>query len=107
MTRRGKIARLPRDIRDELGERLENGEGGSSLVAWLNSLPAVKQVLEQEFGGRAVNEQNLSEWRQGGYQDWRAHREAEDQMEQLVSDADDLEEIRDSRPLTDHLARLV
>lgn len=43
----GKIARLPRDVRDQLNRRLENGEGGASLVAWLNSLPGVKKALKR------------------------------------------------------------
>jgi len=32
MIRKGKIARLPRSIREELNERLANGELGSRLV---------------------------------------------------------------------------
>ena len=36
--RNGKIARLPRQIRDELNERLERSEPGPQLLAWLNAL---------------------------------------------------------------------
>jgi len=32
-TRNGKIARLPKDIREELNRRLEDGEPGKHLVA--------------------------------------------------------------------------
>jgi len=69
-TRNGKIARLPREIRDELNRRLDDGELGTSLVAWLNSLPEAQSVLSAHFSGHPVNEQNLSDWKYGGFQDW-------------------------------------
>jgi hypothetical protein len=64
MTRLGKIARLPREIREELNVRLQNGEVGRKLVEWLNGLPAAQAVLAANFGGRAISMQNLSEWKQ-------------------------------------------
>jgi hypothetical protein len=33
MTRKGKIGRLPQDLREELNRRLENGESGGPKVA--------------------------------------------------------------------------
>ena len=72
MTRTGKIARLPKIIRDQLNQRLDDGEQGAPLVAWLNSLPEVQAVLTRDFEGKAIREQNLSEWRKGGYRDWQA-----------------------------------
>ena len=50
-TRRGKIARLPLAVREELNSRLRNGEPGKDLVLWLNSLPAVQEVLAAQFQG--------------------------------------------------------
>jgi len=44
-------------------------------VAWLNSLPEVQAVLARDFEGKAIREQNLSEWRKGGYRDWQAKSE--------------------------------
>lgn len=44
MTRNGKIARLPREIREELNRRLDDGEQGVRLVEWLNGLPEVKRI---------------------------------------------------------------
>jgi hypothetical protein len=61
MTRNGKIARLTRAIRDELNRRLQDGEPGVRLVAWLNGLPETQKILQVDFGGRPINEQNLSE----------------------------------------------
>ena len=69
-TRRGKIARLPLAIREELNTRLRNGEEGKELVLWLNSLPAVQEVMAAQFKGKPVAECNLSRWRAGGYADW-------------------------------------
>jgi hypothetical protein len=61
MTRNGKIARLTRPIRDELNRRLQDGEPGVRLVAWLNGLPETQKILQVDFGGRPISEQNLSE----------------------------------------------
>ena len=41
MTRTGRIARLPRQVRDELNRRLRDGQKGGQLAAWLNALPKV------------------------------------------------------------------
>jgi len=74
-TRKGKIARLPRVVRNELNRRLDNGEQGTLLVAWLNRLTETKRVLAESFEGREINEQNLTEWKAGGFQDWLAQEE--------------------------------
>src|ERR1700679_1421041 len=69
-TRNGKIARLPLEIRDLLNTRLADGEPGNRLVEWLNSNPAVMIVMAEQFAGRPITEQNISEWRTGGYEEW-------------------------------------
>ena len=51
MARNGKIARLPRDLRDELNRRLQDGKQGGPLLVWLNALPTVLAVLARDFGG--------------------------------------------------------
>jgi hypothetical protein len=71
----GKIARLPRSIRDELNRRLDNGEPGVRLIKWLNSLPEVQKLLQTDFDGRAINHQNLTEWKAKGYLEWQAQQE--------------------------------
>ena len=90
MTRKGKIARLPRDVRDELNQRLDNGEQGTHLVAWLNGLPEVKRVLAQCFNGREINDQNLSDWKAGGFLDWVAQEEEEERVRRLTEKMEDL-----------------
>jgi len=102
VTRNGKIARLPKTIREELNRRLSDGEPGTELVAWLNGLPEVQRVVAAEFGGRPVREQNLSEWRQGGYEDWLRQQEALELVRHLAAEADDLQ-VAAGEPLSDKL----
>jgi hypothetical protein len=42
MTHHGKIGRLPKAVQEQLNRRLEKGERGGPLAAWLNSLPEVQ-----------------------------------------------------------------
>jgi hypothetical protein len=105
-TRRGKIARLPRTIRETLNRRLSDGEAGPKLLAWLNAQPEVQTVLAEEFAGRPITEQNLSEWRQGGYLDWE-HKEAlRESLSSLVEEIEDLEITPGQRSLADRCAEL-
>ena len=106
MTRTGKIARLPREIRDALNRRLQDGECGKALVAWLNSLPEVQARPATELDGRPINEQNLSAWKQGGYQEWLTQQEALAQVRELAADAREVAHATDGL-LTDHLATVV
>lgn len=103
MTRTGKIARLPREIRDHLNRRLQDGEPGIRLVEWLNGLEQVKHTLAEGFNGREINEQNLSEWKQGGYADWLARQETLACARELAADAGELTEAAEGS-LADHLA---
>jgi len=106
MTRTGKIARLPREIRDQLNRRLCDGEPGSQLVVWLNSLPESQAVLARGFGARAISEQNLSEWKQGGYRDWLTRQDALAQVRELAADAEELAGATDGA-LAQHLATVL
>ncbi len=90
MTHKGKIGRLPLAIREQLNRRLQDGEIGRDLVVWLNSAPEVQTVLKAEFGERPVNEQNLSDWKTGGYEDWLVHQDTMAQVCQLVANAKEL-----------------
>jgi len=78
MARRGKIARLPDAIREEINSRLHDGQEGKSILIWLNSLPAVQSVLEKSFDGRPINDVNLTYWKQGGYHDWVLRKDSLD-----------------------------
>ncbi len=86
----GKIGRLYKSTRAELGQRIENGEPGKELVKWLNGLPDVKEILKEHFGGRPVTEQNLSEWKQTGHPEWLRHQETRGFIQHLHEQAGEL-----------------
>jgi hypothetical protein len=106
MTRTGKIARLPRETREQLNRRLQDGQPGTQLVVWLNALPETQAMLVREFAGRAVSEQNLSEWKQGGYRDWLARQDVLAQVRELAADAEELAGATEG-VLAEHLATVL
>lgn len=106
LTRNGKIARLPRTVRDEINRRLDNGEKGGPLLAWLNGLPEVRALVAAELGGKPISKQSLSEWRRGGFAEWQARQETLAQARELAADAGEITAATDGR-LTDHLATVL
>jgi hypothetical protein len=106
MARNGKIARLPREIREQLNRRLSDGEPGGPLLAWLNGLPQVTHVLAKDFGGCVISKQNLCEWRAGGFVEWQARQETLAQARELAADASEITAATDGK-LTDHLATVL
>lgn len=106
MTRTGKIARLPRETRNQLNRCLRDGEPGCKLVKWLNSLPEVQAALRRDFKGRPILESNLTEWRQGGYCEWLAQQDALDNIGELSAVAGELAAAAPGR-LVDHLNTLI
>ena len=85
----GKIARLPKNIREELNRRLDNGETGPVILPWANGLPAVKKILDGEFGGVPINDGNLFSWRHNGYERWLKKQESVAELKELAEDAKD------------------
>jgi hypothetical protein len=106
MNRNGKIARLPADLLRELNQRLDRNEDGGNLLNWLNTSPEVRTVVDQDFNGAAITKQNLHEWREGGFAEWRARRECFDQARDLAGDADDFTRSLPGR-LADRLATVL
>ena len=102
----GKIARLPREIRYELSRRLDRGETGKALVQWLNQLPEVKAVLMAQFGGRPINEVNLSEWKAREYREWRARQEILGEALEISGTATELSKATEGK-LSDNVATLL
>jgi hypothetical protein len=56
--RNGKVARLPKDVRDRINQLLLDG------VTYLGTIQTLGDV------GKDLNEDNLANWKAGGYQDW-------------------------------------
>jgi hypothetical protein len=88
--RRGKIARLPREIREELNVRLDDGLEADQILPWLNDLPDVREVVAEQFNGVPISPQNLSAWRQGGFREWLLLHEL---LDSTVHVSEHLEEI--------------
>jgi hypothetical protein len=105
-TRNGKIARLPKEIREQLNRRLENGWRGARLVKWLNELPQVKDIMREEFHGHPIAEQNLSQWRDGGYADWLRHQGTQEQLRWVVERSEDVDAAEGNEHLCERLARV-
>ena len=106
-TRTGKIARLPKNIRDQLNHRLQNGQQGPEILAWLNALPTVHRVLRAHFAGQPILQQNLSQWRQGGYADWLRHQETQAGTRWLLERSDDIRASENGQYLCERLARVL
>ncbi len=102
----GKIANLPRPIQDQLNQRIEKGEQPKSLLPWLNSLPEVQAVLQADFGGLAVSQQNFSDHKRHGFLDWQARQQALEFAANLNADDSALQKILPS-DLAEKLARWV
>lgn len=107
MTRNGKIARLPRKVRVELNHRLDDGEEGKKVVSWLNDQEEVMEMVEIHFEGRAITEQNLSEWKKGGYLEWQRQQEEREFARSLTEQAANLKDEAGLSPLSDNLAPIL
>jgi len=103
MSRIGKIARLPEQIREQINCRLQDGENGPDIITWLNSSAEVKAALALEFEGREINEVNLTAWRQGGFRDWETQQAVMAEAQRITSEGGELAQTGDGA-LADKLA---
>ena len=101
--RTGKIARLPEAIREKLNHHLKNGVRAKNLVEWLNQIPEVKTILAECFAGKPVREQNISEWRAGGYQDWLEHSESRIRVLEIAKEQEALSGEQSRKVIDRHL----
>jgi hypothetical protein len=91
--RRGKIARLPRETREELNSRLDDGQEAAQILPWLNKLPEVREAMSLFFNDAPISPQNLSAWRQGGFQEWLLHNQLLDSAAHLRENVEELEDV--------------
>jgi hypothetical protein len=61
--RRGKVARLPQPVRENLNTLLYTGSSYQQIITWLNAQ-----------GHVGFNKVNLHNWRIGGFQEWLRQR---------------------------------
>ena len=107
MSRIGKIARLPHDIREQLNVRLRDGHSGPEIIQWVNELPQCRQMLAQKFGGRPIDEGNLYEWRHGGYEEWLWNEDRRDQLQSAFEHVAKLDAIGDGSKVAEQLGAIV
>jgi hypothetical protein len=60
----GKVARLPAGVREEINRRLYDGQTGKQIIRWLKIAPG------DAAGYPDISDSNITQWRQGGYQEW-------------------------------------
>ncbi|MGP8198388.1 MAG: hypothetical protein ACLQU4_02665 [Limisphaerales bacterium] len=102
--RNGKIAHLPRSIRDLLNERLDRSQPASQILPWLNALEEVIEIIKEDFDGIPISEQNLSQWRQGGFQEWLVRRELCQEAGDVTELAEGMQEETSQGVLADDVA---
>lgn len=90
MSRTGKIARLPHDLREAVNLRLLDNQSSAMLLPWLNVQAAAVALWEHEFEGAPANAENLSQWRHGGFKEWKERRERVENLKTLSSFAHQL-----------------
>ncbi len=105
--RNGKIARLPRSVRNELNERLERSEPGPQLLDWLNALPEARKIVQSDFAGVPISKQNLSEWRQGGFEEWLARRNLCEDARDVTQLAGEMDDEDSQMVLADDVAQVL
>ena len=103
MTRVGKIARLPERLREQINCRLQDGEEGRKIIAWLNSLDEVKTALVEGFENPEITDGNLFEWKQGGLRDWQAQQAALAETHRIVAEGLELDKVGE-KALADRVA---
>ena len=87
MNRTSKITRLPEPLREELNQRLRNGEPAHIILPWLNALPEVIALVEEHYGGNLISPQNLSDWNLGGYREWLTRQEMRESSKDFAAEA--------------------
>ena len=87
--RNGKIARLPKKLRDLVNELLSDGATYAQIVQRLNE--STDPPLPHE-----IFEKNISTWHDGGYQEWLQHQDRLDLLASKLDFALDL--ARNSQP---------
>ncbi|HSU54210.1 MAG TPA: hypothetical protein VLT36_09145 [Candidatus Dormibacteraeota bacterium] len=70
--RRGKFARLPATVRDQVNRMLRDGFSYTKILETLQSNP--------ETATLALSKQNLSNWKNGGHQEWLTRQEWRDDL---------------------------
>jgi hypothetical protein len=104
--RTGKVARLPRAVRQALNERLREGLAADEILSWLNSMPEVRDMLQKRFDGSPISEENLSRWRHGGYAGWLENEQTKEAIAIMAAACRNIDQIERDE-LTNQIALVV
>jgi len=110
MSNEPKIARLPKSIREQINEHLEDNMAGKELLEWLNALPQVQVLITTKWEGKPISEDNLSRWRTGPYQDWLLQKQflkSRNGIKESTPDMDPAERHQFINNMVNFLAHLV
>jgi hypothetical protein len=77
--RRGKVARLPKLLRDQINQMLRDGHSYHHILEKLKTIPDAATI--------PISKQNLSRWKFGGYLDWLAQQEWREDLHDRQADA--------------------
>jgi hypothetical protein len=102
----GKISRLPHELRQQLNQRLADGQTGKTILPWLNSIPEVQALLADSFDGQPINDQNLSDYRTRGFRRWEMRQAALEFATDEAADPPPASQVAAS-PLVDHLVHWI
>ena len=107
LPRKGKIGRLPLRVREQLNLRIADGVETTPLLAWLNAQVDTQEILRRDFASRPVTPQNLSEWCQGGFQDWLRAQRTLDLARDMAEQADSLDKIMGAERYSERLSTIM
>ena len=105
ITHIGKIGRLPKCTRDELGHRIEDGEQGKELVKWLNGLSGVQKCSKSNSADAPLPNKTFPNGSRPAIQSGCGIRKRS-KVGQLTEQAEDLDEA-DGMEISDLLASLL
>ncbi len=80
MARQGKIARLPFEVRSHICELLADGLPAREILAYANATNEWAAVRKRYGFQGDINAQNLSDWRAGGFEEWKRERAKVDRL---------------------------
>lgn len=80
MARTGKIARLPKTLRDAVNLALLDGATANAVIKIVTDAKANGATNGDGSEIEIPNDQNITNWRDGGFMDWRKENERLDDM---------------------------
>src|SRR6185369_15024245 len=92
--RNGKIARLPKAVRDRINQWIDDGR----------TYPQIIKNLGDD--AKDLNPGHFSEWRKGGYEDYLRHQEWRDQLRILRENGSDMTELTDGPKFQETLVQI-